>query len=197
MTVRIRIRNPFNQTVKLASGLIVLFAGVGLLSRWDRYEQKGTPAVREATTTEVFFSPHGGAAAAIIRELGKAQKSIYVQAYSFTSAPIASALVEAHKRGVNVNIILDKSQRSERYSSADFVAHAGISTAIDSKHSIAHNKVIIVDDGVVLTGSFNFSKAAEESNAENLLVLRDVQIVQQYLNNWKLHQVHSEPYLGR
>jgi phosphatidylserine/phosphatidylglycerophosphate/cardiolipin synthase-like enzyme len=86
-----------------------------------------------------------------------------VQAYSFTSAPIANALVDAHKRGVNVQVILDKSQRTEKYSSADFVARAGIPTFIDAKHAIAHNKIMVIDGYEILTGSFNFTKAAEVS----------------------------------
>src|SRR4051812_20500730 len=70
---------------------------------------------------QVFFSPGGGCTQAIVGELNQAKKSVLVQAYSFTSAPIAKAIVEAHKRGVTVQIILDKSQRSERYSSATFL----------------------------------------------------------------------------
>ena len=120
-----------------------------------------------------------------------------VQAYSFTSAPIAKALVDAHKRGVKVEIVLDKSQRTEKYSGADFVAHAGIHTYIDAKHAIAHNKIMIIDGKTILTGSFNFTKAAESSNAENLLVINDPQLATQYTANWKAHQEHSEPYIGR
>ena len=65
--------------------------------------------------------------------------------FSFTSAPIAKALVDAHKRGVEVQVILDKSQRTEKYSSADFVQHAGIPIWIDAKHAIAHNKIMVID----------------------------------------------------
>jgi phosphatidylserine/phosphatidylglycerophosphate/cardiolipin synthase-like enzyme len=68
---------------------------------------------------------------------------------------------------------VDKSQRTEKYSSADFVAHAGIPTYIDAKHAIAHNKIMVIDGYEILTGSFNFTKAAEENNAENLLVILD------------------------
>jgi phosphatidylserine/phosphatidylglycerophosphate/cardiolipin synthase-like enzyme len=120
-----------------------------------------------------------------------------VRAYSFTSAPIAKALVDAKKRGVDTEIILDKSQRSERYSSADFVAHEGISTFIDAVHAIAHNKIIIVDGEVVLTGSFNFTKAAEEKNAENLLIIHGQALAAKYQENWEAHRRHSEPYAGR
>jgi len=106
-----------------------------------------------------------------------------VQAYSFTSAPIAKALLNAHKRGVKVEVILDKSQRKEKYSSADFLAHSGINTLIDSAHTIAHNKIMIIDGETVITGSFNFTKAAEEKNAENLLVIRDKALAEKYIKN--------------
>ena len=122
---------------------------------------------------EVYFSPKGGCTEAVVRELGNAKATILVQAYSFTSVPIAKALLDAHKRGVEIEVILDKSQRRAKYSSADFVIHAGIPTFIDAKHAIAHNKIMVIDGQTVITGSFNFTKAAEENNAENLLVIRD------------------------
>jgi len=71
------------------------------------------------TTWEVYFSPNGGCTDAIVRELDKAQSTVLVQAYSFTSYKIAKALLDAHKRGVKVEIILDKSQKSDQYSSAE------------------------------------------------------------------------------
>jgi phosphatidylserine/phosphatidylglycerophosphate/cardiolipin synthase-like enzyme len=119
------------------------------------------------------------------------------QAYSFTSAPIAKALVDAHRRGVKVQIILDKSQCIEKYSSADFLAHAGIPTCIDPKHAIAHNKIMVIDGYEVLTGSFNFTKAAEEHNAENLLVIQNAPLAAKYAKNWQEHLEHSESYPGR
>ena len=117
-----------------------------------------------------------------------------MQAYSFTSAPIAQALVAAKNRGVRVEVILDKSQRTEHYSEADFLAHSGIPVSIDAAHSIAHNKVMVIDDETVITGSFNFTKAAEERNAENLLVLQDKDLAARYKSNWRKHRTHSEPY---
>ena len=143
---------------------------------------------------EVHFSPHGGCTEAVVGEIDAAQTSIFVQAYSFTSAPIAKALVEAHKRGVRIEVILDESQESEKYSSADFLVHSGVPVLIDAKHAIAHNKVMIIDDQVVITGSFNFTKQAETSNAENLLVIRDKAIAERYRENWQFHAEHSEEY---
>lgn len=154
-------------------------------------------SVEKLPPMEVYFSPHGGCTEAVVAEIDRAERSVLVQAYSFTSAPIAKALVDAHQRGVEVSVILDKSQESERYSSADFVLHAGISTFIDEHHAIAHNKIMILDGHTVVTGSFNFTKAAEESNAENLLVIRDAGIADLYTQNWRQHAEHSVAYTGR
>jgi phosphatidylserine/phosphatidylglycerophosphate/cardiolipin synthase-like enzyme len=147
-----------------------------------------------ADKIEVFFSPTGGCTQAIVQQLNEAKKSVLVQAYSFTSTPIAKAVVDAHKRGVKVQVILDKSQRSERYSSATFLQNNGLAPLIDAKHAIAHNKVIVIDDQTVITGSFNFTKAAEQSNAENLLIIHDSSLASKYGKNWQDHQVHSEAY---
>ena len=144
----------------------------------------------------VYFSPNGGCTEAVVKELNAAKQSVLVQAYSFTSAPIAKALVEAHKRGVKVEVILDKSQRTEKYSEADFLVNMGIPTKIDDKHAIAHNKVMVIDGSTVITGSFNFTKSAEERNAENLLVIRSPELAAKCTANWNAHAAHSEPYMA-
>lgn len=153
----------------------------------------------KATGTEdVYFSPNGGATAAIVNELNNAKTEILVQAYSFTSAPIAQALVNAENRRVHIEVVLDKSQRSGKYSSADFVAHAGIPTFIDSKHAIAHNKIMIIDRQTLIIGSFNYTKAAEEKNAENLMILKgNAPLAERYIQNFEEHKEHSETYEGR
>lgn len=146
---------------------------------------------------EVYFSPHGGCTDAIILELDKAKSTVLVQAYTFTSAPIAKALLNSHKRGLKVEVILDKSQRTQKYSAATFLSNVGIPVKIDAQHAIAHNKVMIIDGETVITGSFNFTKAAEENNAENLLVIHDKKLAERYVENWKVHDQHSEVYAGR
>ncbi len=143
---------------------------------------------------QVYFSPKGGGQQAIVDAIGQAKESIYVQAYSFTSVPIAKALVDAARRGVKVIAILDKSQRSERYTGATFLRNEGIPVWIDADHAIAHNKVMVLDGNVVVTGSFNFTRAAEEKNAENLLIIRDQRLAKLYTNNWQKHREHSKNY---
>ncbi len=143
---------------------------------------------------EVYFSPHGGCTEAVVRELGKAKKTVLVQAYSFTSKPIAAALVAAHQRGVVVTIILDDGDVTGTGTMIDVVVAGGDTVLLDAKHAIAHNKVMVIDGAVVLTGSFNFTAAAENSNAENLLVLRSADLAAKYTANWHEHEAHSAKY---
>jgi phosphatidylserine/phosphatidylglycerophosphate/cardiolipin synthase-like enzyme len=146
-------------------------------------------------TIAPYFSPNGGCTQAVVEALGASKSTVLVQAYSFTSVPIAKALVGAYKRAVDIKVILDKSQRSERYSSATFLANEGIPTYIDAAHTIAHNKVMVIDGVTVITGSFNFTKSAEEGNAENLLVISHApELAQRYTSNWKEHLHHSTPF---
>jgi phosphatidylserine/phosphatidylglycerophosphate/cardiolipin synthase-like enzyme len=147
------------------------------------------------SVVSAYFSPNGGCTDAIVGALNAAKSTVLVQAYSFTSAPIAKALVEAHKRHVDVQVILDKSQRTERYSGATFLSNEGIPVFIDAAHNIAHNKLMVIDGKTVITGSFNFTKNAEEGNAENLLVISNApELALRYAANWKEHLGHSVSY---
>ena len=185
---------------------LVLLAAVAIVSYrlgregWQPPVLAPTPSAPVPTTLgawDVRFSPMGGATALVVDAIQHAQRTVSVQAYSFTSAPIAQALVDAGHRGVRVEVILDKSQRTERYSEADFLAHAGIPVTIDAAHAIAHNKVMVIDDDTVITGSFNFTKAAEQHNAENILVIHDAAMAGRYRANWDAHRRHAEPYAAR
>jgi len=176
---------------KLLAALCLGFFAFGASA--DTAQQPQTYIV----STQVYFSPNGGAQKAIIDQINAAKKSIFVQAYSFTNQPIVKALVEANKRGVDVFVILDKSNKTDKYSVADLLDHYGIDTYIDSKEAIAHNKVMILDKEVVITGSYNFTNAAEHRNAENVLVIQSQHLADAYFENWAVHQKHSVPYVGR
>lgn len=145
-------------------------------------------------TTEVFFSPKGGTTEAVIREIFAAKQEILIQAYGFTSKPIAKALLDAKKRGIRIEVVLDKSNDTAKYSTATFLYNAGIPVLIDDKHAIAH-KVMIIDRDTLITGSFNFTSAAEDKNAENLLVIKgNPELVEKYIRNYEVHKGHSVPY---
>jgi len=150
--------------------------------------------MEQPPTLKFIFSPNGGCTNAIIEQIDNAKSDILIQAYSFTSTPIAPALINAHKRGIKIEAILDKSNVTANYSSATYISNNGIPVFIDAAHAIAHNKIMIIDKEIVITGSFNFTKAAEEKNAENLLIIKSKELANTYLDNWNKHKEHSNEY---
>jgi phosphatidylserine/phosphatidylglycerophosphate/cardiolipin synthase-like enzyme len=142
----------------------------------------------------VHFSPKGGCQDAVVRELQRARREILVQAYSFTSEAISAALVEAKKRGVRVEILLDRSNEQETYSDLHAFLQHGLPPLIDANHSIAHNKVMLIDQRTLITGSFNFTHQAENENAENLLIIKHhPDLLRAYRNNFLAHKSHCRP----
>jgi phosphatidylserine/phosphatidylglycerophosphate/cardiolipin synthase-like enzyme len=154
-----------------------------------------TAALAQTGALRVYFSPNGGCTDAILTQINQAKTEILIQAYSFTSKPIARAMMQAQKRGVRITAVLDKSNRTQKYSAATFLKNVGIPVFIDDKHAIAHNKVMIIDNRVVITGSFNFTMGAETRNAENLLILEDMpELTRAYRENFQKHLRHSVSY---
>lgn len=148
-------------------------------------------------TTEFAFTPGGEAAELIVRTIDAARSQILVQAYSFTHRGIAHALVRAHRRGVDVQVIADHEQ-VEGFESAAMreLIEAEVPVFTDAEHAAAHNKVIVIDHEskrcAVITGSFNFTFAAQNRNAENVLVLHgNPSIANAYFSNWKRHREHA------
>ena len=158
-------------------------------------------AVLPATgTVEAAFTPGDDAAGLIIGAIGQAQREVLVQAFSFTHRGIASALIAARKRGVAVKVIADREQteRMERGKVA-WMADAGVPVWLDGEHQSAHNKVMVIDAGspsaVLVTGSYNFTDAAQYKNAENLLLLRgNDKLIKLYRDNWNVHLAHARLY---
>ena len=147
---------------------------------------------------EVAFSPDAGAEHLVIKIIDGAQRKLRVAAYSFTSKPIAQALLRAKKRGVDVQVVVDKSQKGERYTSATFLANSGIPVYVDSQHAIMHNKYIIADDTHTELGSFNYTDAAAHKNGENALVVwNNASLASKYEADWQQHMRHSSPYTAR
>ena len=122
-----------------------------------------------------------------------------MQAYWLTSTLILRALAAAKRRGLDVAVILDKSQDRRgdtrgRYSSAVYLVHAGVPVWMDDAPAIAHNKVVIIDDAAVVTGSFNFTKAADARNAENVVVLDSAEVAAWFTRNWEERRAASRPF---
>jgi phosphatidylserine/phosphatidylglycerophosphate/cardiolipin synthase-like enzyme len=132
----------------------------------------------------------------VLRAIGSARKTIRVQMYALTLQEIVSALLKAKRRGVDVRVIVDRSQLNDDRSDAyrvSALASGGVTVLVDSVPGLMHNKVMIVDVEKVLTGSFNYTWAAERYNAENLLVLHDPALAAEYTRNWNQRAVSSQP----
>lgn len=135
---------------------------------------------------EVAFSPDRGATELVVRTIESAQKNVRVAAYSFTSKPIAVALLADSRRGVDVRVVVDKSQATARYTAATFLANEGVPVRVDYRYAIMHDKFIVVDDETVEEGSFNYTVAADRKNAENVVVLKECpEVAERYAAEWQ------------
>lgn len=131
------------------------------------------PVKLEKLTSDVTigFSPGGTAQSTILDVINQAQHNILIAAYSFTSRDIATALLQAHRRGVDIAVVADRKANSNEYTAVTYLANNNIPVRLNSRYDIMHNKFIVTDGRTIETGSFNFSAAAAKKNAENIIVL--------------------------
>lgn len=149
-----------------------------------------------AGTIQYAFTPEDHADEMIVAAIDMAQQQVLVQAYGFSHRRIADALARAARRGVEVAAIVDQEQSHAALAIMRNIARAGALVRIDARHAAAHNKLMVIDNGsadcAVVTGSFNFTYAAQHRNAENALILRgNPALCAAYFNNWRRHQMHA------
>ncbi|PPI86257.1 phospholipase D family protein [Candidatus Pantoea edessiphila] len=141
--------------------------------------------VHDCNDIEIGFSPGNTASKIILKAIKKSKESIFIAAYSFTSKPIALALVEAHKKGVNVRLVVDKKSNTGRYTAVTYLVNHRIPVMLNDKYSIMHNKFMIFDQKSVETGSFNYTQAATLRNAENVVYIKNrIDIAQKYIREF-------------
>ena len=144
------------------------------------------PPALARQSTQSAFSPSPQAIRLVQRTISKAEQSVDVAAYSFTSYKIADALIAAHNRGVAVRILLDKGQGKRHYKAIEDLQAAGIPIRINHHYAIMHNKYIIIDSKTVETGSFNYTQNAELHNAENVIVIKNnKKLAKSYMQDWQ------------
>jgi len=141
----------------------------------------------------VFFSPKGGIAEEIVKQIDNAQDYIDIAMYSFTYEPMAEAIIIAKNRGVRIRILMDKGQSQGKYSKYKFFLDNDIAVIQDRRAGIMHNKIAIIDRKVLFTGSYDWTKSAEERNQESLLEFIDeeeiIKIYQERLDYlWDLNE---------
>jgi phosphatidylserine/phosphatidylglycerophosphate/cardiolipin synthase-like enzyme len=135
------------------------------------------------TQIEVLFSPEDHPAQRILELIRGAQSSIYFMAFAFTSDEIGDAMLERAAAGVKVQGVFEESQykASQRFSEYDRMQGApGVTVRLDSNPYNMHHKVIVIDGQTVITGSYNFSAAAEKSNDENVIIFHNPDLAAQY-----------------
>jgi phosphatidylserine/phosphatidylglycerophosphate/cardiolipin synthase-like enzyme len=141
------------------------------------------PSARPEMVVQACFSPQGKCSAHIAREIEQARKELLLAVYAFTNDDLAAALVQAKKRGVSVQVILDREfDAGSEKSKGKFLETqkipvrriAGIkSAATDKENGLMHQKFAVIDRKMVFTGSYNWTHSAESLNDENLLLFRD------------------------
>ena len=168
---------------------------IGLALGGNFFDPPPSPVYQSPGGTQIqaCFTPQQQCLPLILTEIRKAKKEILIQAYQLTSKPIAEALKEAHEKDVTIKILADKSQESSPYSQIAFLAKIGIEVLIDSKPHIAHSKIILIDGKCLVGGSYNYSDSAEKPNAENILILKNTLIIQEYRKNWISRYKLSRP----
>ena len=154
-----------------------------------------TPETKANAAVEVFFSPGANTDQAIAAAILGARKRVWLVGYYFSSAPIAKALHQAHERGIDVRVVLDRSQATARYSSATYFHNQGVPIRINARYPILHHKFVVIDADIVGFGSMNFTKAGAQSNAENFnLFRRWPKLAETYAREFERLEKEAEPY---
>jgi len=167
---------------------------------FDPTPQPGTQAVAAKGTVQAAFTPWDDVEGLILAAIEGSKKQILVQAYLLSSRKLASALIAAHRRGLDVRILADAGQIIQGVSSRiPELAASGVPVWLETKYQNAHNKIIVIDaptpDATIITGSYNFTWSAQHKNAENILITRgNPALASRYALNWERHQQESTPY---
>lgn len=150
----------------------------GQLSRWDT----PFPIIEvDGTRLEVYFSPDDDPLLGILKALGEAREQVLVMAYTLTSDEIAALLLEKSQEGLDVRVVMEADQVRSTGNDFTRLQEAGVDALLDGNPYNMHHKVIIIDGEIVITGSYNFTRSAEERNDENLIIIRDEELAQEYL----------------
>ena len=132
-----------------------------------------------------------------------AEREVLVQAYSFTSGAIAGELMAAKRRGIDVRVTADANETVRIATSRiPDLARAGIPVWLETRYQAAHNKTMVIDAGsempVVITGSYNWTVAAQRRNSENVLIISGAaDLARAYKANWERQRAEAEPYRAK
>ena len=133
----------------------------------------------------VCFAPQEDCAVFAARAIENAEREILVAAYGLTTGSgIVEALISAKERGVDVQLIADKTTPCERPSGIEPLAAAGVPIWIDDQARIAHPKTMVIDGAVTPTGSMNWTRIAA-TNSEDLNLVSSSAVAAAYAAHWR------------
>ena len=165
---------------------MLLFIGIAVVSAED------LPRIK------VLFSPRDNCAREIISEIDNAKSRVWTAMYFFTSRPLAQALVRAKERGLDVRVCTDVEQPAYEYSKIKFLENKGISIRLVGAAGIMHNKFCLIDNHIIITGSYNWTISADLKNDENLLIIRSEDIArifsEEFENLWNGQKIDAYEY---
>lgn len=186
-----------NQRHRAAAGVVVLLSfliAIAIFAFAGGQTQAVEPSEKQGRI-DVLFSPNGGCCDRIVREIESAKKHIRVQAHFFTCRVIAEALIDAADRGVKCEMLVDKSQVGQRWAKLPELAKGGVKIHVDKKHATANNKIMLIDKTTIITGSYNFTRAADKENAENVLIIKNhADLFDAYIENYEKLKEETRPY---
>lgn len=174
--------------------IILLSASVAMATDAEQYRLPAQGSL------QAVFAPWDDIETEVNAVISSAKKQVLVQAYLLTNKKIATTLIAAHRRGIEVNVLVDSAQLDKVDSSVvQQIVAAGVSVWLETRYQNAHNKIMVVDagtsDATVITGSFNFTWTAQHKNAENILIVRsNPALAARYAQNWERHRQDAVPY---
>jgi len=182
--VMMRIRS-----VKMAENYTTEFEEMFVDDLFGDSIRAATPNPRvtiDGTPVDIYFSPDDGVQDALLDILAEAQESIYFMAFSFTTDPLGDVIRAKAESGVSVAGVMDEEQvKSNQGTEFDAFRQAGLDVLMDGNPGQMHHKIMIVDESIVIVGSYNFTNSAETRNDENLLVIYNKDIAARFLEEFK------------
>lgn len=186
---------------KGVGGLPVLVAAIAVALHGADANARQSCVPPAAPTVDVGFSPEGSAERLVLDAICSSHRSIHVSAYAFTSGPIAAALVEAHRRGVDVAVVADRrmnlveDRSGQAIRTLSRLARSGVHVRIIDVYPVHHDKSMVIDGDSVETGSFNFTARAARYNSENAVVIWHVpSIASAYDEHWQSRFNQGRPW---
>jgi phosphatidylserine/phosphatidylglycerophosphate/cardiolipin synthase-like enzyme len=172
------------QSNKLAQNYRREFEEMFVEGRFGRLSRKDTPfpllQLGDASV-QVYFSPDDDALSGLLEVLGQAEQQVLVLAFTLTADEITELLIEQKLNGIDVQVVMDADQIRSTGNDYARLLDSGVDVRTDRNPYNMHHKVMIIDEEVVITGSYNFTRSAEERNDENIIILKDEDLAQSYL----------------